>query len=155
MKWTVTILKRQPPSMWFCNRAFINIYFFPSGVTSQSGILRRKWIKCFYQGSNYISGINLHQILMQIACYNFEQNFLFKLSQNVTNDSLVNNVQKDMVLEPYPYGIDLCGTIIRRSLCRTLMFSLSHDKSNCRSISIFNRNRYVKHFWFCSGTFEF
>ena len=106
MKWTVTILKRQPPSMWFCNRAFINIYFFPSGVTSQSGILRRKWIKCFYQGSNYISGINLHQILMQIACCNFLQNFLFKLSQNVTNDSLVNNVQKDMNLIPYPHSTD-------------------------------------------------
>ena len=46
---------------------------------------------------------------MQIACYYFEQNFLFKLSQNVTNDSLVNNVQKDMVLvhllEPYSYGM--------------------------------------------------
>ena len=43
---------------------------------------------------------------MQIACYNFEQNFLFKLSQNVTNDSLVNNVQKDMNLKPYPHSTD-------------------------------------------------
>ena len=43
---------------------------------------------------------------MQIACYNFEQNFLFKLSQNVTNDSLVNNALKDMVLKPYTYDMD-------------------------------------------------